>query len=186
MPEGALLAMGQHTAASSLCAIHLPLKVLADARFYESFSMWSTLLNDTQPLSTFSSCVIRGAEALCLQGPHVMEVSVKGAQLSYPLTTIRSFCHDLVETYSHYVYPPWVDPYPQVKSVWAANSAFQHQRQPHVELSEMPAILCQGLLRRQHLPSWVQSWSELANLLSCQARNIAQNGCPPLMGTSHV
>ncbi len=43
-----------------------------------------------------------------------MEVSVKGAHLTYPLTTMRSFCHDLVETYSHYVYPPWVDPYPQV------------------------------------------------------------------------
>lgn len=39
---------------------------------------------------------------------------MKGAQLTYPLTTIRSFCHDLVETYSHYVYPTWVDPYPQV------------------------------------------------------------------------
>lgn len=51
-------------------------------------------------------------------GPHVMEVSVKGAHLTYPLTTMRSFCHDLVETYSHCVYPPWVDPYPQVSHLF--------------------------------------------------------------------
>lgn len=48
-----------------------------------------------------------------------MEVLVKGAQLTYPLPTMRSFCHDLVETYSHYVYPPWVDPYPTVLNLYS-------------------------------------------------------------------
>ena len=49
-----------------------------------------------------------------LPGPHVMEIVLKGAQLTYPLATMHSFCHDIVHTYSHYVYPPWVSPYPQV------------------------------------------------------------------------
>lgn len=62
-------------------------------------------------------------------GPHVMEVSVKGAHLTYPLTTMRSFCHDLVETYSHYVYPPWVDPYPQVRDI----IILHEKRQPHMQ-----------------------------------------------------
>ena len=54
------------------------------------------------------------AETPALMGPHVVEIVAKGAQLTYPLATMRSFCHDIVETYSHYVYPPWVAPYPQV------------------------------------------------------------------------
>ena len=54
------------------------------------------------------------AETPALMGPHVVEIVAKGAQLTYPLASMRSFCHDIVETYSHYVYPPWVAPYPQV------------------------------------------------------------------------
>jgi len=52
--------------------------------------------------------------ASTLAGPHVMEVVAKGAQITYPHSTMHSFCHDIVETYSHYVFPPWVSPYPQV------------------------------------------------------------------------
>lgn len=52
-----------------------------------------------------------------LAGPHVVEIVAKGAQLMYPLGTMRSFGHDIVETYSHFVYPPWVSPYPQVNSL---------------------------------------------------------------------
>ena len=47
-------------------------------------------------------------------GPHVAEIVLKGAKMQYPLATMRSFCHDIVETYSHYIYAPWVSPYPEV------------------------------------------------------------------------
>lgn len=51
-----------------------------------------------------------------MTGPHVMEIIAKGAQLTYPLATMHGFCHDIVETYGHFVYPPWVSPYPEVPS----------------------------------------------------------------------
>ena len=83
---------------------------------------------------------LRSLENLDAAGPHVMEVSVKGAHLTYPLTTMRSFCHDLVETYSHYVYPPWVDPYPQVRQLPFSNEAL-----PKLDASTQH--LCLGLRR---------------------------------------
>lgn len=54
------------------------------------------------------------ADTPALAGPHVVEIVAKGAQLMYTLGSMRSFGHDIVETYSHFVYPPWVSPYPQV------------------------------------------------------------------------
>lgn len=54
-------------------------------------------------------------DAPALAGPHVIEIVIKGAQLTYPLGVMRSFGHDIVEAYSHYVYPSWVSPYPQVR-----------------------------------------------------------------------
>ena len=48
------------------------------------------------------------------QGPHVMEVHLKGAQLQWPYVTQMDFVWDLVNAYKHYFVRDWVTPYPEV------------------------------------------------------------------------
>lgn len=48
------------------------------------------------------------------QGPHVMEVHLKGAQLQWPYVTQMDFVWDLANAYKHYFVRDWVMPFPQV------------------------------------------------------------------------
>ena len=48
------------------------------------------------------------------QGPHVMEVHLKGAQLQWPYVTQMDFVWDLANAYKHYFVRDWVAPYPEV------------------------------------------------------------------------
>lgn len=48
------------------------------------------------------------------QGPHVMEVHLKGAQLQWPYVTQMDFVWDLANAYKHYFVRDWVTPYPEV------------------------------------------------------------------------
>lgn len=48
------------------------------------------------------------------QGPHVMEVHLKGAQLQWPYVTQMDFVWDLANAYKHYFVQDWVLPFPQV------------------------------------------------------------------------
>ena len=48
------------------------------------------------------------------QGPHVMEVHLKGAQLQWPYVTQMDFVWDLANAYKHYFVRDWVLPFPQV------------------------------------------------------------------------
>lgn len=48
------------------------------------------------------------------QGPHVMEVHLKGAQLQWPYVTQMDFVWDLANAYKHYFVRDWVMPYPEV------------------------------------------------------------------------
>ena len=50
------------------------------------------------------------------QGPHVMEVHLKGAQLQWPYVTQMDFVWDLANAYKHYFCRDWVAPYPEVRS----------------------------------------------------------------------
>ncbi|DBA93880.1 TPA: hypothetical protein ACH3X3_013925 [Trebouxia sp. C0006] len=47
------------------------------------------------------------------QGPHVMEVHLKGAQLQWPYVTQMDFVWDLANAYKHYFVRDWVAPYPE-------------------------------------------------------------------------
>ncbi|KAL3144165.1 hypothetical protein ABBQ32_003949 [Trebouxia sp. C0010 RCD-2024] len=47
------------------------------------------------------------------QGPHVMEVHLKGAQLQWPYVTQMDFVWDLANAYKHYFVQDWVLPFPQ-------------------------------------------------------------------------
>ncbi|KAL0042783.1 hypothetical protein WJX79_011021 [Trebouxia sp. C0005] len=47
------------------------------------------------------------------QGPHVMEVHLKGAQLQWPYVTQMDFVWDLANAYKHYFIRDWVAPYPE-------------------------------------------------------------------------
>lgn len=48
------------------------------------------------------------------QGPHVMEVHLKGAQLQWPYVTQMDFVWDMANAYKHYFVRDWVAPYPEV------------------------------------------------------------------------
>lgn len=48
------------------------------------------------------------------QGPHVMEIHLKGAQLQWPYVTQMDFVWDLANAYKHYFVRDWVMPYPEV------------------------------------------------------------------------
>ena len=49
------------------------------------------------------------------QGPHVMEVQLKGAQLQWPYVMQMDFIWDLANAYKHYFCRDWVAPYPEVE-----------------------------------------------------------------------
>lgn len=59
------------------------------------------------------------------QGPHVMEIHLKGAQLQWPYVTQMDFVWDLANAYKHYFVRDWVMPYPEV--LVPAHHALQQQ-----------------------------------------------------------
>ena len=63
------------------------------------------------------------------QGPHVMEIHLKGAQLQWPYVTQMDFVWDLANAYKHYFVRDWVMPYPEVLSFHTAcdTTAFAEQ-----------------------------------------------------------
>ena len=64
------------------------------------------------------------------QGPHVMEVHLKGAQLQWPYVTQMDFVWDLANAYKHFFVRDWVMPYPEVRML-----SRRHPLQQHCNLS---------------------------------------------------
>lgn len=47
-------------------------------------------------------------------GPHVAECVMRGARLQWPYAGSCSFLWDICELFQHYVWVPWVSPFPEV------------------------------------------------------------------------
>ena len=62
------------------------------------------------------------------QGPHVMEVHLKGAQLQWPYVTQMDFVWGLANAYKHYFVRDWVAPYPEVPLLLATSHAHVRQQ----------------------------------------------------------
>lgn len=61
--------------------------------------------------------VIQGVGPERQWGPHVMEVSFRGAKLQWPYLMQMDFVWDVSEAYTHCVMVPWVSPWPTVPEV---------------------------------------------------------------------
>lgn len=47
-------------------------------------------------------------------GPHVAECVMRGARLQWPYAGSCSFLWDICELFQHYIWVPWVSPFPEV------------------------------------------------------------------------
>ena len=55
--------------------------------------------------------LIQCANKVTGEGPHVMEVTFRKAKLQWPYLLHSDFIHDMTQTFSHYVFAPWVARY---------------------------------------------------------------------------